>query len=403
MANTTQPSLFSLKALEILWRALTVRDDDKLTARESASSLFRFFRSKHVVDLKAIFVLIISILVFHLALAFYLSALDEHASHVAGSDSHTVDTYFGAAVPIYGAIIAWAYLNAGKRLGVVDLFACEISTLCRVSTLFDVGRYYVAAYLGDGNIKDKHPKVKHLATHHATSGSSGTFVSQENYFPIFDNNSSDLQSLEALVVGSITEYYTYMKAVRDLQRKLALIDPMEIAQPTALAPSGSAKEDPWHETLANLIYVMFLGFESARKSIKDLIEYEPTRAENSIIVLLTELVCFSFLCEYLKDSEIRLKDLERHELATGGKDAFKFQRLGEEFEVKFKRLELREAEYKNIVPEFIARVTSPHGKESEEYWAPAERTVSELQKRFDAAMEALKRCRAKDGAVAAAA
>jgi hypothetical protein len=396
MANQTETSLFSLQTLELLWRALTVRDDDKLKAWESASTLFRFFRSKHVIDLKAIFFLAISILVIHLVVAVYLIK-QAHAS-----DPHTVDTYLGAAVPIYGAIIAWAYLNAGKRLGVVDLFACEIGTLCRVSALFDVGRYYVDLYLGEGDIKDKHPKAKHLATHHATSESSGTFVSQEKYFPIFDNNSSDLQSLEALVVGSITEFYTYMKAARDLQRKLASIVPTEITQPAAPVPGGSGKEDSWHETLANLIYVLFLGFESARKSIKDLIEFEPTRAENSIIILLTELVCFSFLCEYLKDSEIRVKDLERHELATGGKDALKLKRLGEEFEVKFRRLELRAAEYEDLVPALIARVNDDHG-ESENYWLPAKRTVPELQNRFDAATEALKRCRAKDAAAAAAA
>ncbi len=394
MANATQTSLVSFRTVGILWRALTV-PEDKLTAEESASSLFRFFRSKHVGDLKAIFVLTISVLVVHLVIAFYLSR------HAVPTTSHTVDTYFGGAVPIYGAIIAWAYLNAGKRLGVVDLFACEISTLCRVSALFDVGRYYVAAYRDESNIQDKHLKVKHLATHHATSESSGTFVSQEKYFPIFDNNSSDLQSLEALVVGSITEYYTYMKAARDLQRKLALINPAEIAKPAAPAPSGSAKEDSWHDTLANLIYVLFLGFESARKSIKDLVEFEPTRAENSIIILLTELVCFSFLCEYLKDSEIRFKDLQRHELATGGKDALKFERLGEEFEVKFTRLELREAEYKELIPPLIKSVKTHHGK-SENYWLPAKRTVPELQNRFDSATEALERCRAKDATVAAA-
>ena len=32
--------------------------------------------------------------------------------------------------------VSWAYLNASKRLGVVDLFACEIGTLCRVSARF---------------------------------------------------------------------------------------------------------------------------------------------------------------------------------------------------------------------------------------------------------------------------
>jgi hypothetical protein len=41
------------------------------------------------------------------------------------------------------------------------------------------------------------------------------FASQENYFPVFETNTRDLQTLEARVVINITEFYTYMKAFRD--------------------------------------------------------------------------------------------------------------------------------------------------------------------------------------------
>ena len=133
--------------------------------------------------------------------------------------------------------------------------------------------------------------------------------------------------------------------------------------------------------MADIIYVLFLGYESARNAIADLIEFQPTRDENIIVILMTELVCFSFLCEYLKNSEMRLKGLERHELVNGGKNALKFRRLCEEFEVKFERLELREGEYKKIVPALNARVTAPHGESQKKYWEPAKRTLPELQKR----------------------
>ena len=46
------------------------------------------------------------------------------------------------------------------------------------------------------------------------------FTSEENYFPVFENNTRDLQSLEAHVVINITAFYTYMKAVRDSTRSL---------------------------------------------------------------------------------------------------------------------------------------------------------------------------------------
>jgi hypothetical protein len=59
---------------------------------------------------------------------------------------------------------------------------------------------------------------------------SDYFVSQEDYFPIFDKNSQDLHSLEALVVGNITEFYTYMKAMRDSRRGLAQIESAEAAK-----------------------------------------------------------------------------------------------------------------------------------------------------------------------------
>ena len=56
--------------------------------------------------------------------------------------ANTIDALFkyaGPAITICGAIVAWAYVSASKRLGIIDLFACEIKTLCRVGTIFDVG------------------------------------------------------------------------------------------------------------------------------------------------------------------------------------------------------------------------------------------------------------------------
>jgi hypothetical protein len=90
-------------------------------------------------------------------------------------------------------------------------------------------------------------------------------VSQEDYFPIFDANSQDLETLEALVVGHITEFYTYMKASRDCQRKLAQAQTVEDAK----------------EAAANIVYMLFLGYESARKAISDLVEFQPLEREHN--------------------------------------------------------------------------------------------------------------------------
>jgi hypothetical protein len=201
--------LISLKSFKTLWSAITL-PDDKLTADQAASTLFRFFRSNHVNDLRLIFGLVVFVFLVHVAIIVGLlgvaglialgtlfkvttgvkaAAFCVHAAKYAAS-------YIAPALPVYGAVLAWSYLSALKRLGVVDLFACEIGTLCNVGSIFDVGKRYIEMSATPDQL-------------------SNNFVSQEDYFPIFDNSSQDLQSLEALVVGNITEFYTYMKAMRD--------------------------------------------------------------------------------------------------------------------------------------------------------------------------------------------
>jgi hypothetical protein len=368
-----------------LRRAWKVRDDEELSAEDSASTLFRFFRSGHVVDLRVVVKLATYLFVLHLTavilIAFtkpvihfsyksyhYFKSPEAHGALTLFGDGvaafgHSIEvittqvlpllgTYFIPAFPIYGAIVAWSYLSASKRLGVVDLFACEISTLCRVGTIFDVGKIYVDMY-DQGVAAEKHAKAKHIA-------SSQSFVSQEDYFPIFDHNSSDLESLEALVVESITEYYTYMKAARDLLRKLASIDVLHISKPGDGTPDGTAKVDPWHQTVADIIYVLFLGYESARKAITDLTEFQPTQAEHIIVILLTELVCYSFLCKFLQHDNVR-----------------------------FARLQLRQSDYERVVPALIEEVNSGHEGNQRKYWAPAQGTLPELELRYHDAMTTL--------------
>jgi hypothetical protein len=324
-----------------------------------------------------LYLLVVLVIVFATPISHYKS-LAEHGG-LMGTFLHSVKVlltsvlrelveYFGRAVPVCGGVVAWAYLSASKRLGVVDLFACEIKTLCRVGTIFDVGKRYVAMYQNKLEIAENHAATEHMtATRSAAEPItdellSRSSISEEHYFPIFDNNSSDLESLEALVVGHITEYYTYMKAVRDLQRIFASINASQAAKSSAEAPHDATKVDTWHETVADIIYVLFLGYEGARKAIADLIEFQPTRDENIIVILLTELVCFSFLCEYLREDNLR-----------------------------FARLQLRETGYEEVFQELIKSVNGPHNEENEEYWRPVQRMIPELQDRYKAAMDTLQR------------
>lgn len=393
MSKPTSTLLTPLRSFWRLIRALFAANEN-LSAEESASTLFRFFRSCHVMDLRLIATLVlfasashfIVVLAFErlqpvaafwgqfksyapVAVLFYVAilglayftgekrrdvvdvrsitgftalALAVYALitvlivEIPGASKlpHGLITYFAPALPIYAAVIAWTYLTAATRLGVVDLFACEMRTVCRVGTAFDIGVAYIAlrqqcldkikAGHGDEPLED-----------HTRSADSKGFVSQENYFPVFEGNAHDLEALEATVVGFITEFYTYMKVVRDLLRKV--VD----------EPAKSAQG-----LYVSLIYVIFLGYESARKAIKELIEYEPTKAENMMMILLTELECYTFLCDHYQDDLLRFERL-----------AFRFDDYKDDLAYIGKKIMQYDANDRN--------------------WGPASRTLAPLMERFD--------------------
>ena len=193
--------------------------------------------------------------------------------------------FFVPVVGVVGAVIAWAYQSGSARLGVIDLFACEISTLCRVATVVDTARRY-------GGKFDQPPTAAadtagpRLPPHH--------FASQENYFPVFESNTRDLQTLEARVVVNITEFYTYMKAFRDYLRKLDEITPQS-GKLNSSSSEGFLQS--WHEAVVNVVFMLFLGLESGRHAIADLVEFQPEKAERTIVILISELEAFRFLRE----------------------------------------------------------------------------------------------------------
>ena len=344
-SHTGPPGKASNLSHFALWRALVGKDED-LDARDAASTFFRLFRSKHVLDLKVILYAACILVGVCLVIAACWAIFGGVAALFDFKGPPPAVALVGSVVPISGAIMAWAYLTASKRLGVVDLFACEIATLCRVGTIFNVGQQRVETWRRIDERKTMDPQTRSI-TRSPRSPAPGNYVSQEDYFPIFDANSQDLETLEALVVGHITEFYTYMKASRDCQRKLAQAQTVEDAK----------------EAAANIVYMLFLGYESARKAISDLVEFQPTRTENIIVILLTELFCYSFLCEHFKHDDL-----------------------------KFKRLELRETDYREVVPELKELVALSHTG-NEKYWAAAKETVFELQKRYDDALQTLERSR----------
>ena len=333
MENGQRPGLLSGMSLRTLRRAYN-EPDSQLTEEEAASTLFRFFRSKHVVDLRLIVVTILGLLAIYIF--FIILGLVE--LYIRGElESDLVVKLIGPAVGIAGLIISWAYKAASTRLGIIDLFGCEIGTLCRVGTIFDIGTYYVRAYEGEAGAKEDGAKKR---------DSFDKYTSQEDYFPIFDHNSSDLQLLEALVVCRITEFYTFMKAARDTQRRL-----VTIPSPPQCAAAGA--QTPWHTAMLDVVYMIFLGYEAGRKAIDHLVEFEPAAAENAIVIMITELTCYGLLFGKLKDDP------------------------------RYPRLQLRQEKYKEITPMLYRKIAS-HG--DEKYWRPARQLLPQLKERYERAL-----------------
>lgn len=345
-------------------------------APDRPSAIDRLFESQHVSDLRLIaaiaFIMLCwagffsALFAFDNALVFMRSHADLQGASLAvdliSKIFHDFFKVFGPVLVVFGGTMAWAYQVGSARLGVVDLFACEIDTLCRMMTVGGMVGRQVALFKSGPPLKPPGRGGSLLQV--------SQFVSQENYFPVFDNNSRDLQALEAGVVINITAFYTYMKAVRDCLRKLADVRPMafESRQPA----DEAAVAGPWHESLRSLLYMLYLALESARKAIDDLVEYKPEQTERKMVVLLSEIEAYCFLRS----------------------------QYGSREETRHQRLELRYAEYRVLVAQLRELVeknnaqqgfASPDRKQApapprtlrERLWRQAFELLHELDQRFD--------------------
>ena len=258
----------------------------KLRKHGSATTLYRLLTSRHVADLRFIFSLTIISVVVGCAFALLIGVLEsyESSSPEAVLWTRFVGTVAFIAQPC-AALIAlgfgisgWAYRSGSSRLGIVDLFACEISTLCRVCTIVDLTGRYVQAF--DAGTTGEPDVIARLRL------TLGHFEASEDYTPLFDQNAKELQTLNARVVTNVTAFYTYAKAMKDAMRNLGKID---------IHAATSRADDAWHDAVTRIIYMQFLAFESARKAVRDLIEFEPNEVENTITILLSELRAYGFL------------------------------------------------------------------------------------------------------------
>ena len=111
--------------------------------------------------------------------------------------------------------------------------------------------------------------------------------------------------------------------------------------------------------------MLFLGLESGRLAIKDLVEFEPEQAERSIVILISELAAYRFLRTHFTD----------------------------EHDIRCQRLMLRLPRYQYEVPKLCRLVEDSRKAEldagiaepSKSKWEPASRLLGELRRVYAAA------------------
>ena len=255
----------------------------QLRSKGSASTFDRLLLSRHVTDLRLIFVCTL-----------WLAAILIIATVIEGWKDGGF-TIAGGIVAAAGAIVAWCYQTGSARLGVVDLFACEIATICRVCTVVGLTERTITTF--DQIKADTGPDIPQPGTPlFDTTNPDGinlNFQSQESYEPVFDNNTRDLQVLDASVVINVTQFYTYLKAMRDTWRK---------------AGKSSTREQRL-AALRDVLYMQFLAFESGRAAVAELIEYEPNEADCTMIILFSEIPALAFLLDKFPVNDLRHRRL----------------------------------------------------------------------------------------------
>jgi hypothetical protein len=321
--------------------SLCLRPLEVLKTGEPHATIDRLFKSDHVKDLRL--VAAFALMAFYsitLVLLIFVWFQPHRDAWSGWGVAREFIAFFGPTLVIVAGILGWTYQTGSSRLGVVDLFACEISTLCKVAAVNETVHSRVTQFgKGLGPVKPA-----------GSVPEARPFTSQETYFPVFEHDPSSLQPLEAKVVVNITEFYTFMKAARDFMRALAAAEPL----PADREPwAGNAPPGSWREASRNVIYMLFLALESARKAINQLVEFEPESVERTIIVLISELEAYHFLRGQYDDPDD----------AHAG------------------RIRLREADYEKYAP--MAYWAVKRGLDSApKLWRAAEPLLPELAKRY---------------------
>lgn len=290
------------------------------------SNTLQLCTSKHLGDYQWLAVGVVALFVIAV-IGLALLAVDVIA--VAKPDKSMVGTVAFALITAAVTMFNWVYQSANRRLGVVDLFASEITALCKVCLVTDFAKKSVA-------MRDR--------VQQAGKQTPDSFEISESYTPVFDKSASDLQSLNSNVVAAVTQFYTYRRTMVDCLH-------------SAMAKADANVAIPQYD---QMIYMQFLMYECARATVHELVEFEPDKAENLVTVLCSELPLMTFL-------------IKRHR----GDPSTVFL---------YRRLRLRIPCYMAEVAELldqIKRMELLDGSKLRTSWSKAITTRKELKARFD--------------------
>jgi hypothetical protein len=270
--------------------------------QNSGKTIHRLLCSVHVADLRwiaSVPIVIIFISLIAVIEVIFMPGLD--VKFLDYAELLKVSAVLAAA----GGVVGWCYRTGNNRLGIVDIFACEITTLCRICTINGLADTCIGA-LELAMIADPSADYDQIIK---MRGNFSHFDSSETYTPVFDGSALELQVLNGKVLMNITAFYTYWKATRDAFRKLDRTQLKTIGHPVA------AERELWLREMCNVIYMQFLACESARKAVHCLIEYGPGKAENTIVILLSELPAYRFLLKFFPEEDVRHRRLQLREIS----------------------------------------------------------------------------------------
>jgi hypothetical protein len=176
----------------------------KLTETGPPSTFLRLWTSRHLGELQWIAVL--TIILFSVGVV--------ATTLLPNTEVLDKVKIIGGLAAVAAAVFSWAYQTGSRRLGVIDLFGCEISAICRMNLVVDFAKRQV-------EIAREERSGKRAA------GGPTKFTSEEHYTPVYDNNLADLQPLNVNVVSRMTEFYSYRKAMVDFLRRIAAEQDLE--------------------------------------------------------------------------------------------------------------------------------------------------------------------------------